>query len=241
VAVHVSKAVAAFIQSVGLTAAPRPATEWLVELSDAYGWAANAEEAREWAERVQGRFLEALRRETNELTEGGRFAPFAFNSSSEYVLQGCAFAEPRDPPDLKAAKARRARYDEYVSALRNLGPQEFERLCAGILRLVGVSNAQLTRRTGDEGIDFSGRLPLGQYLFPGDVFPTIQNQLAVWMIGQAKRYEATVVSTPAIRELVGSVELAKGRAIAEPVDEPTDDQSPAPLLGDERRPPAHFF
>jgi len=195
-----------------IEAGPRPAVEWLTEIGVAQGWTSGKEEAREWAERIEQRFLEALRQELNELTKLGRFAPFAFNSSSDYMLQGCAFAEPKDLDEVKEAKARRARFSEYGQALQQLSATDFEALCVGILALVGVDSPRLTPTSGDEGIDFYGRFPLEDRVFPQDIYPTIQKQLAVWMIGQAKRYQATRVSTPDIRELVGSIELARSGA-----------------------------
>jgi hypothetical protein len=211
-AAKASTAVKVFLQVVDIGAGPRPAVEWLTEIGVAQSWASNGEEAREWAERIEQLFLQALRRELNELTELGRFAPFAFNSSSDYMLQGSAFIEPKDSPAVREAKGRRARFPDYAQALRELSPAVFEALCAGILELVGVDSPRLTPTSGDEGIDFYGRLRLEDRIFPQDIYPTIQKQLGVWMIGQAKRYQATRVSTPDIRELVGSIELARSRA-----------------------------
>lgn len=39
--------------------------------------------------------------------------------------------------------------------------------------------------------------------------------LDVWMVGQAKHYQKTQVSTPDLRELVGSVQLARAKAFAD--------------------------
>ena len=210
-----STAVRVFLEVVDIAAVPRPAVEWLTDISIAQGWLSSRAEAREWAERVELRFLDALRLEHSELTKLGRFAPFAFNSSSGYMLQGCAFIEPRDSEEVKEAKTRRARFSDYVRALQLLGPRDFEALCAGVLELVGVGRPRLTPMSGDEGIDFYGQLRLEDRIFPHDIYPTIQKQLTVWMIGQAKRYEATRVSTPDIRELVGSIQLARSRAYAD--------------------------
>jgi hypothetical protein len=209
---RVSTVVKAFLQVVEITADPRPAVEWLTDICVLQNWASNRTEAREWAERIETRFLTALRRELNELIGLGRFARFDFNSSSGYMVQGSAFVEPKDSDDVREAKTRRARFSDYAEALGELGPTEFESLCAGMLELLGVDSPSLTPRSGDEGIDFYGRLRFEGSVFPQDVYPTVQKQLAVWMIGQAKRYQAAQVSTPDVRELVGSIELARSRA-----------------------------
>lgn len=211
---HVPAIVAAFIDTIQVDDEPRRAVDWLEHLCTTNGWIAEISDAREWAERTERRFLSALGRQYGVLEQAGRFCPFVFNSSSEYVLQGATFIEPRDNDDIREAKRRRARFAEYVTALRGLAPLEFEALCAGILNLLGVETPHLTPVTGDEGIDFYGLQKLGGLIYPEDRFPTIQRQLAVWMVGQAKRYQAEKVATPSLRELVGAIDLAKVKAFA---------------------------
>lgn len=203
---------ATFFDSIQLAAAPRAAADWLTELCVSNRWLGDEGAAREWAEGLQRRFLDELRKQHNDLTSLGRFVPFAFNSSSEYMLQGAAFIEPADSEAVRGAKQRRARLSAYVIALEELAPLRFEALCAGVLGLLNVKRPMLTSRSSDEGIDFYGRLDIGTSIFPNDPYPTIQKQLSVWMVGQAKRYLTMQVSTPDIRELVGSIELARARA-----------------------------
>jgi len=50
--------------------------------------------------------------------------------------------------------------------------------------------------------------------------PGFYTTLSVWLVGQAKHYKETKVATPDIRELVGSVELARARAFAKPASLP---------------------
>lgn len=191
---------------------PKSAVDWLVEISIAQGWHSNKDEALEAAERWEERFLYLLRQELSELNRIGRFAPFDFNSSSDYLIQGCAFIEPRDSDETKEAKHRRSQYGQYTAALVELSPREFEALCVGLLNVIGVEDPQLTPYSADEGIDFYGKLQLEQFVFSGSIYPGVQRQLSVWMIGQAKHYSAGRVSTFEIRELVGAVQLVRGSA-----------------------------
>src|SRR5207248_5447145 len=46
------------------------------------------------------------------------------------------------------------------------------------------------------------------------LFPGVHSQMSVWMVGQAKHFLKGKVSTPDIRELVGSVLLARSRAFS---------------------------
>lgn len=211
-----------FLEAVRIDEEPRPAIEWLVSICLEQNWCGDDAEAREKAEKWQEQFLTLLRNEIREYRSIGRFVRFDFNSSSEYYLQGCAFQEPRDAADVKEAKARRSRYEEYRVALTSLTPRQFEGLCVGVIGVLGVENPITTSYSADEGIDFYGRLRLEQFILPGHHFQGVQHQLNAWMIGQAKHYGETDASTFAIRELVGSVELAKGRAFGSVSEKYTD-------------------
>lgn len=217
-----SRAKALLIQRILVTAEPKPAEQWLIEIAMDEGWHVSVEDAREAAERWARPFLTLLRNELNSYSEVGRFAPYSFNSSSEYLIQGCAFIEPRDSPEVRTAKLRRATFDEYSRTLQSLTPKQFEHLCAGVLNAIGVDSPTLTTYSADEGIDFFGRLKMDRVLFTEDIYPGIQNQLTTWMIGQAKHYRSGSVSTFEIRDLVGAVALAKGKAFGQVTDQFSD-------------------
>ena len=111
---------------------------------------------------------------------------------------------------MQEQKRRRARFGEYVSALRAINPRQFECLCAGLLSVFKVENLSVTPYSADQGVDFYCKLPLEQHIFGGDLYPTWKRQLAIWMVGQAKHYIDGTVSTPEIHKLVGSVDLLSG-------------------------------
>jgi restriction endonuclease Mrr len=197
---------------ISVLASPKSVKEWGAELALNLGWYNSPSEALEAAEKWTPQVLSLLRRELDELNRLGRFATFTFNSSSLDLIQGAAFIEPCESVAVKTAKTKRAHFNSYLKALRQLTPREFERLCVGVLSLLGVKNAVLTPYSADEGVDFYGRLSLKGYIVPNAVFPGLQNQLSVWMVGQAKHYAVGKVSTPDVRDLVGAVTLAKGHA-----------------------------
>jgi restriction endonuclease Mrr len=195
-----------------ITSPPREARDWLVEVAVTEAWFVSRQEAEAHAEAVVERFLLLLRREYNKAFEAGRIQYFAFNSSSDTMIQGASFVEPTDSDDLKRAKQRRAPLSDYVAALRDLHPNEFEDLCRSLLATIGVEEATVTRRSGDEGIDFFGRWIVGGQLKPVYELSGAHRLLAVWMVGQAKRFDATQAATPDIRELVGAITLARAHA-----------------------------
>jgi restriction endonuclease Mrr len=211
-----------FFEIVRVTDAPRDAMEWLVRICLMQEWARNDIEAQEMCSRWVEPFLAQLRQKLREFRRLGRFEPFAFNSSSEYMVQGPAFIEPADTKEQKEQKKRITHFDAYVTALRNLSARKFEALCSGLVHKLGVANPVLTKSSFDEGIDFYGKLDLEQFIRPMGKAVGVEKQLSVWIIGQAKHYKKQKVSTFDVRDLVGAVELAKGKSFG----------STAPKYGD---------
>jgi hypothetical protein len=169
-------------------------------------------EISELAEKGVPSVISAVLEDNNNRSLSGIPKRIELNSSSEDYLQGAAYIEGKEPEPLRELKTRRAQLGIYETFLRSITFGEFEKLCMKILSELGVENIRITKKTRDQGIDFFGNLPLYKHIFPDDINPTIQKQLRVWVIGQAKRYSRTTVSTPELRELVGSVELAIGKA-----------------------------
>jgi hypothetical protein len=96
--------------------------------------------------------------------------------------------------------------------LQKLTSAQFEQLCGKLIALLGVENPRVTRTTADEGIDFFGLLSLESIFYPRNVFPTLQKQMSIWMVGQAKRYKEIQAGTAEVRDLVGAVVLGRAGA-----------------------------
>jgi Restriction endonuclease len=206
------RAVQLLYEVIGIEAAPRPIREWLEIVIAEQSWAASAAEASEKAEKWEALALTTLETTLRAPDVFGRPKLLALNSSSPYLIQGAAFVEPCDDELTRKHKARRRNIIKLREGLRGLSDRAFELCCARILSELGARDTVATQFSGDEGIDFYGRLRLEEFLHSADLEPTIQTQLTVWMVGQAKHYQRVRVSTPDIRELVGSVELARSRA-----------------------------
>jgi hypothetical protein len=148
------------------------------------------------------------------LIESGDALWFEFNSVSDDYIQGPYYAESGDPEDVKQAKRNRLLAAPMQAALESLHFSEFEVVCAAVLRLLGARHTHLTQRSRDQGIDFYGRLVLGD-LDTGKVpFLRFSDALHVWIVGQAKHYVGGKVSAPEIRNLVGSINLARFKEYA---------------------------
>jgi len=82
------------------------------------------------------------------------------------------------------------------------------------LELLKVEKPFVSRQTADQGIDFFGRVPYGKILQPSFLHPGAEKHIAVWLVGQAKHYPDSNIGTSDIRQLVGSVELARAKVFA---------------------------
>ena len=193
---------------------PQRVLDILTEICLSEGWCPDRSEAREMAEGWQDQVCALIRNEINELRKLGRFVHYDFNASSSYMLQGAAYIAETDTADVRQEKERLMELDEYFAAISEVSPRLFEALCTGILSELGVPDPVLTPYSGDEGIDFYGRMTLDKLLAPDALYPGVESQFSVWMIGQAKHHQKGAISTFHIRELVGAVELAKRGAFS---------------------------
>lgn len=170
--------------------------------------------AEEMAEKWLNTFLTRIQTEISKAREDGRLVPFTLNSMSELHIQGTCFSEPKDSPREKEEKKRRSRLARYYEFFAKITPSEFEQLSGKILTLFKAKEEFVTRGSGDQGIDFYGQVPFGSILKPSVIEPGAESQLNVWLVGQAKHYSSSQVSTSDIRELVGSIELARAKTYA---------------------------
>jgi hypothetical protein len=197
------------VETTPLDLPPTNITDLVSSIITDNGWESNKSSAFEKAELWRDATLETLRLQINQLLEIGRPVRVTFNSSSAYIVQGSCFIEPSDTREIQESKTRRIRSEPILKALSSLTPDQFEFLCGKIIELLGVEKPFVTRRSADEGIDFYGKLKLESILFPNDITSTIQRQLSVWLVGQAKRYISTKSGTSEIRDLVGAVSLGR--------------------------------
>jgi Restriction endonuclease len=164
------------------------------------------------------RIKDRLAQVHRQMLEVGEDPWFAFNSLSDDFLQGPCFVEPSDPPELRAAKINRARATPMERVLEAISFDEFEIVCAAVLALIGARECHRSVRSNDQGIDFYGQLYLGDLDIPSFPFARFQDNFKIWLVGQAKHYPGRKVSTPDIRNLVGSINLARFKEYAATTD-----------------------
>ena len=197
--------------------APRLLTGLIVDAITKSGFVGEmpAEELAEvWVPKVKSRLNQMI----EAAKEHAKFLRVTLNSTNDDYVQGSCFVEPVDDATIAHAKRKRAKLLRYVDEFEAINPNEFERLCGRTLSLFQVEEEFVTRSSADQGIDFFGRVPVGEILKPAVIEPGPDQFFKVWLVGQAKHYQATQVSTKDIRELVGSVALAKSKVFAGKTD-----------------------
>lgn len=193
-------------QAVGLDAPPVRIAE-LVEayLTKEVGPAGATEQVEAYARRV----AVVMAREYEDSITSRKDPWFSYNSSSPDYVQGLCYAEPRDPGPIRAAKANRLGVLPFKTALQGLSFSQFEDVCAAALSLLGAREFRVTERTRDQGIDFYGYVLVGDLEGSAIPFFKFTDNMKLWLVGQAKHYVGGKVQAPELRNLVGSLNLAR--------------------------------
>lgn len=163
--------------------------------------------ARTWLKAFNARAV----RIHNDAIRARTFLSFTFSPASENHIQGSCYALPNDSDAVKADKRKRANALPMLEAVRDLSPRDFEFLCGLVLRCFGVDAPNVSQSAGDQGVDFYGHASFGELITQTTLPGAVEGPIRVWIVGQAKRYRETKVSTGDLRELVGSVELSRAK------------------------------
>lgn len=124
---------------------------------------------------------------------------------------GAGRPEVADDDKLSLAKQGRRQIASILACMKALDHNQFELFGAALIRSLGASVSEKTRQTGDQGIDFVGTTRLGELLsHPKNIFK-LAHDMQIDFIGQAKHYPNRPLNPSTVRELVGSLELARSR------------------------------
>lgn len=197
---------------------PVAVTQLCGEILVVQNYFSNIDDALEKAEKIEKKVIANLEDIASHSSLNGIAVRFSINSSSSYYLHGSCFVLPGDSVGTVDAKKRRAHAWSYAAQIDKLSPLDFESLCCGLLELIGVESPSTTRRSGDEGIDFFGRMPLPSSKLQEVLGPNLAHKIYFWVVGQAKHYQRTTAGTPELRDLFGSIELAKA-GVTNPIEQ----------------------
>jgi hypothetical protein len=130
------------------------------------------------------------------------------SDNKKYIGGSCKIALS-DPPETAKLKQGRKEKDAALIEIKALTPKEFEIFCFKILKELGCTHSEVTKLSADQGVDFIGQLNLGKFLGLPSAFYKLVHDIELFIIGQAKHYPSARLGPTIIREVLGSVQLAK--------------------------------
>jgi hypothetical protein len=134
--------------------------------------------------------------------------------STTDIVAGCCYVFPDDVPAIVAAKRYRLQVEDLLEAIRGLTFSEFESFGARVLAEIGATFWHVTPHSGDQGIDFYGKLSLGEYQGIPIPFAKLAHDVILLFAGQAKHYPNRPLGTDIVRELIGAISLARTRTFS---------------------------
>jgi hypothetical protein len=166
-------------------------------------------QASEHAERMYGAVGRIIAERVAICEAAGLSSVLVIIGATSNAVAGFCHILPTDDEGIAAAKQHRMQVQELLEAIRALSFSDFEKFCARVLKEIGASFTCITPHRGDEGIDFYGRLSLGQYQSVPPPFLKLAHDVVLLFAGQAKHYPNRAIKPEILRELIGAVSLAR--------------------------------
>jgi len=165
--------------------------------------------AAEQAERLEERVRQRITEKQQEMENAGTIPVVIIHHASIRRVAGSCWVDPIDTEVVAAAKQGRVHVQQILAALRALTPDQFERFGSRVLRELGAEQVQVTRRSGDNGVDFYGFLSLGGIMQHPPAICQLAHNIRLLFAGQAKHYPNTAIGPATIREMIGAIALAR--------------------------------
>jgi len=153
---------------------------------------------------------ERLAAEVSQHLSAMQGRPFEFSARDPRRLIGVKRRLAEDSAAVRDMKDLWGLWRPELEVIAQLDPDEFERLCAGAMRLSGATRAVVTGGPDDGGIDLYGRIPIrppDQAVREKDLLRTALLDRELLFLGQCKRYDpAFEVGPGEINQFRGAVE-----------------------------------
>jgi restriction endonuclease Mrr len=194
--------------AVGLQGPPRPLREVLEEEMRAHFQLLPIRAAEE-AERLEERVRQRISEKQQQMENAGNIPVVVIHHASFRRVVGSCWIDPIDTAAIAGAKLGRVHVQHILTALRALTSDEFERFGSRILRELGAEQVQVTRRSGDNGVDFYGFLSLGGIMQHPPPICQLAHNIQLLFAGQAKHYPNSAIGPATVREMIGAIALAR--------------------------------
>jgi restriction system protein len=156
--------------------------------------------------------------------------------AKQFQLERAADSESVEALETDEPQTATSWQDRLISVLQAMDPIAFERLCQRILRESGFIEVEVTKRSGDGGIDGHGTIRIGGLIsfnvlfqskrYKGNIGPEIVRDFRGAMVGRADK--GMIISTggftlearrEATRDGAPPIDLIDGRLLAEKLKE----------------------
>lgn len=165
--------------------------------------------AAEQAERMEERVRQRITEKQQEMEAAGTIPVVVIHYSSQRCVVGSCWVAPTDTAAIAAAKQGRVHVQQILAALRALTADQFERFGTRILHELGAEQVQVTRRSGDNGVDFYGFLLPGGIMQHPPAICQLAHNIQLLFAGQAKHYPDNPIGPATVREMIGAISLAR--------------------------------
>lgn len=165
--------------------------------------------AAEQAERQEERVRQRITEKQREMENAGTIPVVIIHYANARRVVGSCWVDPIDTQAIAAAKQGRVHVQQILAALRALTADLFERFGSRILRELGAEQVQVTRRSGDNGVDFYGFLSLGGIMQHPPAICQLAHNIRLLFAGQAKHYPNNAIGPATVREMIGAISLAR--------------------------------
>jgi hypothetical protein len=199
--------------SVGIEGSP-------IKLTAAIEWQLNIYfqlpkiQAAEKAERLVGSVGKVLSERAATAESSGTSPILVLLGTAADIVAGYSYILLSDAPQISALKQQRLHNDAMLSKIKSISFSDFELFGKKVLEELGAGGATVTKHSNDQGIDFYGRFHIGQlHGFPKNFFK-LAHDVKLSILGQAKHYPTRSLGTSVVRELIGSISLAKTKTFS---------------------------
>jgi hypothetical protein len=204
-------------QVIGIAGSPRKLGEAIeVELRQHFGLLPI--QAMEEAERLEAKVRQLIIQSSVDSSEQGSYSVLSLSSMNDRIVLGSCHVGPKDSPSVAQAKRQRLQIEPLLEQIRSLTFDQSEAFGACVLKELGAKMVKVTPRSGDQGIDFYGLLSLGQQSDLPPRFGKLAHDVTLRFAGQAKHYPDRAITPQHIRELVGSIDLARYQVFTRDTD-----------------------
>ena len=174
--------------------------------------------AAEQAERMEERVRQRITEKQQQLEDAGTIPVVIIHHANQRRVAGSCWVGPTDTQAVATAKQGRVHVQQILAALRALTADQFERFGSRILRELGAEQVQVTRRSGDNGVDFCGFLSLGGIMQHPPAICQLAHNIQLLFAGQAKHYPDNPIGPATVREMIGAIALARFRVYSSEPD-----------------------